>query len=409
MLIIETAKVAISALHANKLRSTLTMVGIIVGIFSIISISTVISMLQSSIEEGVSALSKNTFQIQKWPAIRNNNTNWAAIRNRKDISFEDYNRLKESLKDARYVGAEQWAFGKKAKYGNKETNPVIRLCGTTPDAFPNNDWYASSGRVLNQNDLDRVQSFICIGSTVAETLFEYEDPLGKEIKIDGNKYKIIGVIDSKTGNMFGSDQGNDCFIPLTTAQAVYGQDRSLNLTVSVTDQKDYDDVILQAEGAMRTIRKVPPGAPNDFDIYSNASMLASINEMTEDVRLGAYVVALIALLAAGVGIMNIMLVSVTERTKEIGIRKAIGARKLNVLSQFIIEAITLCLLGGIVGIIVGVGVGNIAGAALNATTNIPLDWVLVGVILCVLIGIVFGTYPAYKASNLDPIEALRFE
>ncbi|MDZ7763367.1 MAG: FtsX-like permease family protein [Melioribacteraceae bacterium] len=232
---------------------------------------------------------------------------------------------------------------------------------------------------------------------------------GKEIKIDGNKFKIIGVIDSKTGNMFGSDQGNDCYIPLTTAQAIYGEDRSLNITVSVADEKEYDDVILQAEGAMRTIRKVAPGASNDFDIYSNASLLTSINEMTEDVRLGAYVVALIALLAAGVGIMNIMLVSVTERTKEIGIRKAIGARKVNVLFQFIIEAITLCLLGGIAGIIIGVGVGNIAGAALNATTNIPLDWVMVGVILCVLIGVVFGTYPAYKASSLDPIEALRFE
>jgi putative ABC transport system permease protein len=192
-------------------------------------------------------------------------------------------------------------------------------------------------------------------------------------------------------------------------QAIYGDNRSLNITVSVDTKEKYDDVILQAEGAMRTIRKVPPGEPNDFDIYSNESVLTQINQMTEGVRLGAYVIGLIALLAAGVGIMNIMLVSVTERTKEIGIRKAIGARKTNVLFQFLVEAVTLCLLGGVVGIILGVGAGNFAGSLLDASATIPMDWVIIGVFLCVLIGVIFGTYPAYKAANLDPIEALRYE
>jgi putative ABC transport system permease protein len=409
MRLIETSKVALSALRSNKLRSTLTMVGIIVGIFSIISISTVIAMLQTSIEEGVSALGKNTFQIQKWPAVGNGTQNWAEIRNRKDITYDDYTRLKDMLFDAKYVGAEQWNFGRKISFRNKETNPNISVCCATPDAFPNNDWYAKEGRAVNQNDVDRAERVICLGSSVAELLFEFEDPIGKEVKMDGNKFRVIGVMDSKAGGMFGRDQGNDNYIPITTMQALYGDTRSINITVSVDTKEEYDDVILQAEGAMRTIRKVPPAAANDFDIYSNESVLMQINEMTEGVRLGAYVIGLIALLAAGVGIMNIMLVSVTERTREIGIRKAIGARRRNILVQFLVEAITLCLLGGIVGIIFGLGAGNFAGSLLEATATIPMDWVLVGVVLCVIIGVIFGTYPAFKAANLDPIEALRYE
>ena len=281
MRLTETTKVAFNALHTNRLRSALTIIGIIVGIFSIISISTVIAMLQNSIEAGVSALGKNTFQIQKWPAVGNGTTDWAAIRNRKDISYENYVRLKDKLTDAKHVGAEQWNHGKKIVYGNKETNPNTSVCGATPGAFPNNDWYASEGRVVNQNDVDRYAKVISIGSSVAEKLFEYEDPIGKEVKIDGNKFKIIGVMDSKTGNMFGRDQGNDNYIPITTMQAIYGDTRSINITVSVDSKEEYDNVILQAEGAMRTIRKVPPSAPNDFDIYSNESLLVQINEMTE--------------------------------------------------------------------------------------------------------------------------------
>ena len=164
-----------------------------------------------------------------------------------------------------------------------------------------------------------------------------------------------------------------------------------------------------AEGYFRTIRKVPPGKPNDFDIRSNENTLAQINDMTAGVRIGAFVIAAIALLAAGVGIMNIMLVSVTERTREIGIRKSIGAKKNNILVQFLSEAVTLSLVGGMIGILLGVIVGNLVGSMMNASAVIPFNWIFIGVFMCVLIGVVFGTYPAYKAANLDPIEALRFE
>jgi len=199
-------------------------------------------------------------------------------------------------------------------------------------------------------------------------------------------------------------------MPLTTHQKFYGKrSNSVNITVMGYDQDSYDELIEITEGKFRIIRKVSPGEPNDFEIRSNEQMLTRINEITAGVRIGAYVIGAIALLAAGVGIMNIMLVSVTERTREIGIRKAIGAKRRNVLVQFLIEAITLCLIGGMVGIVLGIGVGNFAGSFLDATAVVPMDWVGIGVTLCIIIGITFGTYPAYKAANLDPIEALRYE
>lgn len=411
MLFFEIIVVALNSLKTNKLRSSLTVLGIIVGIFSIISISTVISMLQTSIEEGVSALSKNTFQIQKWPAVGTGTENWAAIRNRKNITLEHYYDLKERIGSDARVGAEDWNQGKLFKRGNKQTNPNAALCGITSESFPNNDWDIESGRVINERDIQSNSRVVVIGEDIKNALFNtYEDPLGKEITVDGMKLRVIGVLDSKDKGMFGRNDGNYAFVPITRTLTQYGdRHNSLNITVFVYEDEKYEDVQLKAEGIMRTLRKVPPGEERDFDIYSNESVLSQINDITAGVRIGAYVIGLIALLAAGVGIMNIMLVSVTERTKEIGVRKAIGARKINILMQFITEAIVLCLFGGVIGIILGVGVGNLAGSLLNATAVIPLDWVLVGVILCILIGVVFGTYPAMKAANLDPIEALRYE
>jgi putative ABC transport system permease protein len=250
---------------------------------------------------------------------------------------------------------------------------------------------------------------IVLGADVATKLFPTINPIGQEIRVDGYKLKVIGVMESK-GDFFGQSQDNFSIIPLSTYRTFYGKrGRSINITVRVEDQTRYNDIIEKTVGYMRTIRKVPPGEENDFEIRTNEAVLDQINDITSGVRIGAIVIAAIALLAAGVGIMNIMLVSVTERTREIGIRKAIGAKKANILLQFLVEAVALCLLGGALGIIFGVGVGNIAGAALNAVAVIPMDWVAIGVLLCVLIGVIFGTYPAYKASSLDPIEALRYE
>ncbi len=406
----EAIKVALNSLRTNKLRSGLTILGIVVGIFSIISVSTIISMMQNSIEEGVSMLGQNTFQIQKYPVIMSgSHADRAKYRNRPDITLEEYEELKHRLIEAKYVGAEQWRGGRIFRYGNKETNPNISLCGGVPEAFPNNKWVVEKGRLFTYDDINHARKVVILGADVAKTLFEFRNPIGEEVKVDGHNLRVIGVLESQ-GAMFGMSQDNFTVMPIRTFQSFYGKrSRSINITVSSFDKESYNETIEMAIARMRLVRKLRPADEDDFSIFSNESVLTQLNDITIGFRVGAFVIAGIALLAAGVGIMNIMLVSVTERTREIGIRKSVGAKKRNILLQFLSEAVTLCIAGGLIGIISGLLVGNFVGSFLNASASIPIDYILVGVSLCILIGVLFGTYPASKAANLDPIEALRFE
>jgi len=389
----------------------LTILGVVVGIFSIIVIMTILTMLQKSIENGVSQLNKNTFQIQKFPQNGGGGPGWREkYANRKDLTLEEYYRLEENMKDnVLYMGAEQWRFGIIIKYGNIETNPNIQLAGETLGGVKTNNWNVEYGRDFMQTDVDRSNNVCIIGQDIVDKLFTSINPIGQTVKVDGRPMRVIGVLE-KQPQMFGNSRDNYVITPITTFQSMYGKySYSVNIMVMSKSKEDYNPTIESAIGYLRTIRKNQPGKDNDFEIFSNETVIAQINDITAGVKIGAMVVSIIALLAAGVGIMNIMLVSVTERTREIGIRKAIGAKKANILNQFLFEAIMLCLFGGLIGIILGVGIGNIAGSFLNAQSAIPYDWVAIGLSLCVFVGLIFGTYPAYKASNLDPIEALRYE
>ncbi len=410
MKISEVVSISLQSIKGNKLRTMLTILGVVVGIFSIIVIMTIITMLQNSIENGFSQLGQNTFQIQKFPAIMTGGPgSWLKFRNRKDLTLEDYDRLKGMLTQAQFVGAEQWQMGIVVKYGSQETNPNIAVAGITADAMKTNNWTVSYGRDIRDLDVQYTNDVCDIGQDIVDKLFPSVDPVGQIIRVSGRPLVVIGVLD-KSPALFGQSRDNRIIMPITTFQSMYGRNhQSINITVMSQSKDDYESTIDAATGYMRTIRKVEPGKDNDFDIFSNESLIGQINNITGGVKIGAMVVSIIALIAAGVGIMNIMLVSVTERTREIGIRKAIGARRSTILYQFLIEAITLCMIGGIIGIVLGVGVGNIAGSLLNAQMAIPIDWVIIGFTLCIFVGIIFGTYPAYKAANLDPIEALRYE
>ena len=401
---------ALQSIKTNRLRTLLTVLGVVVGIFSIIVVMTIVTMLQNTINEGFQFLSKNTFQIQKWPAIQTRGQQESQkYRNRRDITLEEFYRFEKMMKDAKIVGAYQGTGGKVIKFGNRETNPNTYIVGVTEGVYPSLNLEIADGREFRSKEIEYSSNVCVLGNFLVEKLFYDIDPVGQIIKLDGYPLRVIGTLKKKP-DFFGQTVDNYVVLPISTFQSIYGKRTdTVDITVMANSAEEYESTIESAIGYMRMIRKIEPGDEPDFEVFSNESLIGQVNDITGPIKIGALAVSLVALIAAGVGIMNIMLVSVTERTKEIGIRKAIGARKSSILIQFLIEAIILCVIGGIAGIALGIVIGNFAGSFLNAETAIPYDWVIIGITMCIIVGLIFGTYPAYKAANLDPIEALRYE
>ncbi len=402
---------ALNSIRANKLRASLTLLGIVIGVFSIIGVMTLLDALQKGIDSGLSQLGTNTFQVQKWPVtFVSGPGKWRKYEKRKPITIDEGNRLRELAVLPKLVGLEDWSGGKTVKYGPTQTNPNFQLAGVTSEFLVANNHTVSDGRFFTEDDIKTTRNIAVVGMEVVDKLFPFSSPLDKEIEVDGNRFTIVGVLKAKGENL-GQSQDNIVLIPLLTMDKIYGarKNRSINITVSARSKAQLDETMEEVIGLMRQIRKVPPGEDNDFDIFSNESLIREANNFTVYFKYGAGVISFISLIAAGIGIMNIMLVTVTERTKEIGIRMAIGAKRGNILTQFLFEAILLCEIGGVIGIAIGIGVGNLLGTMLNTPVSIPYDWVVIGLIVCSLIGILFGTYPAFKAAKLNPIDALRYE
>ncbi len=405
----ESLLMALTAIRTNKLRSSLTLLGVVVGVFSIIAVMTATRVLQNSIESGLAVLGTYTFQVQKRPIVMVGGPGtWAKYRNRKDIKVEQGLEVKERATLAQSVGVELWESGKLVKYKGMETNPNVSLAGENPEGFPTNNWVIKEGRAVNEEDYRLARDVAVIGEDVRQKLFGQMSPIGETILIDGHKLTVIGYLEKK-GGVFGGSFDNFVAIPLSTFIKYYGKDRDAHIMVKAKNEEVYEDAIEEVRSILRTLRKVPPGKEDDFAIFSNDSLIKQWNELTFYLKVGVAFISFIALLAAGVGIMNIMLVSVTERTREIGIRKAVGAKKKNIMSQFITEAIILCEIGGLFGVFIGILGGNVAALAFKIPPAIPYDWGLIGVMVCSVVGISFGTYPAWKAANLDPVESLRYE
>ena len=400
---------AADALRTNKLRSALTVLGILVGVFSIIVVMTAMRVLKANIESELSQLGSNTFEVKKWPGAFFGVSDFEKYWRRKNISLAHGLEVQERAVLARNVGLESNFWGGSAVSRFEETPPTVRLLGETPGSFSARNWNIEEGRALVDSDVDSARDVCVLASSLAETLFPFGSPLGDRVKFNGINYTVIGVLEAR-GTMLGGNQDNFAVIPITTGLNRYGRIwRSLSILVQVRDPALYDDALEQVRGILRMVRKVPPGEEDDFEIFSNDSLISQFDSFTRVVRMGVAVVSSIALVAAGIGIMNIMLVAVTERTREIGIRRAIGAKKRNIMTQFIMEAVVLCQVGGIIGVVLGVLGGNAAALMLKVPPTIPYDWVFYGLTICSTVGIIFGTYPAHKAANLDPIESLRYE
>jgi putative ABC transport system permease protein len=406
----ELIKISLNTLRANKLRAALTLSGIIIGVFSIIAIMTLLNALQAGIEGGLSALGSNTFQIQKFPAIQVGGPGHdRKYRNRADITYEQGLRLMERATTYKYMSLEDYLYEKTIKSQGVSTNPNYYVGGVLPTYLECNNRTVQFGRFFTDVDLINNNRVAVVGMDAVDKLFPNVNPIGQYITIDNNEFQVIGVFEKK-GEGFGESNDNFALLPITTMQQIYGKNnRSLNIAIQAPSKETYNETLENVISVMRSIRKDKPGEPDSFEIFSNESLITQVNSFTKYFKYGAGFISFIAMLAAGVGIMNIMLVSVTERTKEIGIRKAIGAKNNSVLIQFLIEAIILCEFGGIIGIFLGILTGNLVGLYLSSPVVIPYDWVIIGLVVCSVVGIIFGVYPAYKAAKLNPIDALRYE
>jgi putative ABC transport system permease protein len=413
MLFREIIAMALSSLGANKLRAALTMTGITIGVFSIISVMTAIGALQNSIENGLSFLGSNIFQFGKYPVnINAGGEIKKKYQNRRDISYRQalhYYQLMQG--NAREICLKCFGYELKgqAVYNGVKTTPSLLIVGTNRSFLTANAYTLGYGRNLNDEDVDLARNVIVVGKIIEKRLFPHESPIGKVIRMSGHTYTIIGVLAEK-GTSFGQSQDDICMMPITRFFEDFGSaKRTVNIATQSFSQESYNGTLDKGIGAMRIARGLRADQENDFEIYSNDSLKSAFTSIAGVVRIGAFVISFIALVAAGIGIMNIMLVSVTERTKEIGVRKSIGARSRDILRQFLTEAVFISEAGGILGIILGVIGGDLLAAWLKVDIIFPFGWAIAGLLVCSAIGIGFGLYPAYRAAALDPIEALRYE
>jgi putative ABC transport system permease protein len=406
----ESIWMAFSAVTAHKLRSALTLLGVLIGVFSIILTMTAMRVLKRNIETQMSQLGTRTFAVKKWPAVHFGGGNdWEKYWRRKSITIAQGKAVMEKSTLVASVGLEDNIWGGQLETRYAKTPPTVTLYGESPGSFPARNWSVADGRALVESDVESARDVCVLAAKLATTLFPQGSAVGQRLKINGLNYTVIGVLESKGGSR-GGEQDNFAIIPISTAMNRYGRWwRSLTLLVQVREEVNMDDAVEEVRGILRVARKVPPGAEDDFELFSNDSLIAQFDNFTKAVRIGVAAVSSIALLAAGIGIMNIMLVSVTERTREIGIRRAIGAKKRNIMAQFITEAVVLCEVGGVIGVVLGLFGGNAVALFMKVPPAVPVDWTILGLVICSIVGIVFGTYPAYKAANLDPIESLRYE
>jgi putative ABC transport system permease protein len=403
----EVVRIALGALRTNKLRSALTILGVTIGVFSVIGVMTALSVIQTSIEGGLSFLGSNIFQLAKYPTMSSSDNDDLA--NRRNITLEEAREFERLMGgEANAICFKIFDGGKAASYGRSKLQ-ALTLVGTNEHFLVANSYTLGYGRNISPEDVVFGRPVTVVGADIQKKLFANESPIGKFIKVNEKPYQIIGVFAEK-GSSFGQNQDRTVIVPITRFLGDFGRaNRTVNVAVQSTSQDTYNATLDKAIGAMRSARGLKLGRPNDFEIYSNDTLVSAFGQIAGTIRIGAFVVSVIALLAAGIGIMNIMLVSVTERTREIGVRKAIGARRDDIVKQFLLEAIVLSELGGLAGILLGILGGNGVALWLDIAMVFPWGWALTGLIVCSAIGTGFGWYPAFKASKLDPIEALRFE
>jgi len=410
---IENIKIALGSIKDNLLRSLLTLLIIAVGIACLVGMLTAIDGLLYSMSDNFNRLGANSYSFKRSSETITTNSGGRQEKRGDPIDFDDAYDFKEAFEySGSVVSIDTYCKGNATiKYGDQETTPTVRVIGIDEEYFSTSAFEIEEGRNFTRSEAFSGGNRAILGSDIVENLFDGKPKkaIGKDVSVNGAKYKVLGTLQQK-GNSSGDGNDKRVFIPLINAKKIYGYaDKNYNVTVAVKNSTDIDDAVSAGIGVMRNVRKLKASEKNDFEIRKSDGILEKLKEMTSSLRLGTIVIATLTLLGAAIGLMNIMLVSVTERTAEIGVRKALGATRSNILLQFLTEAIVICIIGGLVGIFFGIIIGFLVSLGTNSTFVTPWHWMLVGIAVCIFVGVISGLYPALKASRLDPIESLRYE
>ena len=408
----EILSMAFQSIRTNMMRAVLTLLIIAFGIMALVGILTAIDAIAYSLNDNFSGLGANSFSIErKWGEVKSNRGG-RRQKAGEQITYKQAMEFKERFQFPARVSVAFWATNSAAvKYNDAKTNPNIGFVGVDENYFSIKGLNITFGRNFSITEIESGTPKIVIGQDIVKQLFDNkpEKALNQIVVVANQRYRVIGVLESKGASM-GNSSDRAVYAPLIDVKTIFGTENTeYELLVAVNNATDMEAAQSETTGLFRQIRGLRPGQPDDFELFTSDSLVAILKENTTNLRLATIAIGLMTLLGAAIGLMNIMLVSVTERTREIGIYKALGATSRSILTQFLTEAIVICQMGGLVGIFLGILVGNIVTPLLGGSFLIPWGWMLLGFALCMIVGVVSGFYPALKASKLDPIEALRYE
>ncbi len=407
----ENIRIALQSIRSHMLRTTLTVMIIAFGIMALVGILTAIDSIKYSLTSNFAMMGANSFTIRNRTMNVHMGGNHTKPKTFAVISYEQAMNFKKEFTFPSTTSVYIYASGiATVKYESFKTNPNITVMGTDENYIPTAGLEIAKGRNFTPTELFYGAKVVVLGSEVAKTVFKDKiDPVGKTVTIGPGKYEIIGVIKEK-GSSMGFSGDRACLLPLNNVRTTFARpNMSFNIVVMMNNSTEVEPAQGEATGLFRTIRKVNIGLEDDFDISKSDDIARMLIDNLKYISMAAQIIGLITLLGAAIGLMNIMLVSVTERTREIGIRKAMGANRKLIRNQFLVEAIVIGQLGGYLGIFLGIMIGNILSFVIKSAFIVPWVWIAGGVILCFFVAVISGIYPAIKASNLDPIEALRYE